>query len=76
MQGTIKILGKSGHEEVTYDTEVPESVEVAKERLKEEKRDKSAAFFDGESGDRIGGSGIPDPEDHEQIVVLPPMAGG
>lgn len=73
MKGTIKTLNNKGHGAVMYDTETKEGVEEANKEIDEARYNRSA-FFDGKTREQItGGVNL---EEHEEVVVLPPMAGG
>jgi hypothetical protein len=73
MKGTVKILDSTGHATLEYDTEVPESVEVAAERVKQERAMQKVAF-DGGTKEQIPGKW--DPQAQEETLIIPPMAGG
>jgi len=72
MKGTIKILDGSGHSVVEYDTETGEGVTKADGTLKSAVRNHSAVF------DAKTRQQIKDPVvgTHEEMLVVPPMAGG
>ncbi len=77
MQGVIKQLNNRGHTEVAYDTDVPESVEVAMAEIRAA-LDRRSMLFDGQTRKQIPisyGSGA-DILEREQILEVPPMAGG
>jgi hypothetical protein len=73
MKGTIKTLNNEGHGAVMYDTETGEGTQDARQELSKAERVR-AAFFDGTTKERITGS--VNLEEHEEILVVPPMAGG
>jgi tRNA/tmRNA/rRNA uracil-C5-methylase (TrmA/RlmC/RlmD family) len=73
MKGIIKILDGSGHSAVEYDTEVPASLEVAQETIKRAKAEHKVVF-DGGTKEAIPGKW--DPQNQEETLVIPPMAGG
>lgn len=74
MQGVVKILDSSGHTEVPYDTEAPESLEVAQERVRRA-MDGGSMLFDTSTkpGERIKDF---KPGEHEEVTVVPPFQGG
>jgi molybdopterin converting factor small subunit len=76
MKGSIKILDASGHTTVTYDTETKDGVEEARAALS---RSRFATLFDAvtkEKVDRTGVTGDTILEQHEELIVVPTMAGG
>lgn len=77
MQGTIKILNSRGHSTVEYDTETG-VVEEAEGILRDAARANSV-LFDAKTREKIEGGpgkGRSVLEEHEEILVVPPMAGG
>lgn len=76
MKGTIKVLNAKGHSEVAYDTEKG-VVQEAEEILEGSSR-ANASIFDGKTKERIDRSEGNDTilRTHEEIIVVPQMAGG
>jgi hypothetical protein len=76
MKGTIKVLNAKGHSEVTYDTE--EGVVEEAEAILEGSSRANASIFDGKTKERIDRSEGNDTilKTHEEIIVVPQMAGG
>lgn len=79
MKGALKVLDAKGHTEVEYDTEAG----VVEEAEKVLKQHSHSAFFDGETRERIPTKRPNTKEDrermlseHEEIIVVAPMAGG
>jgi hypothetical protein len=72
MKGTIKILDGSGHSTVEYDTETGEGVKDATATLQQGTRNRSAVF-DAKTREKINNPVV---GTHEEMLVIPPMAGG
>jgi hypothetical protein len=74
MKGTIKVVNATGHSTVEFDTTVAASVEVANETIKRA-IDMRSKLFDGTTKEEIPPKDWK-PEEHEETLVIPPMAGG
>lgn len=78
MTGSVKILDASGHTTIEFDTEVPESMEVVRERIARatEKEGKKLFKVDPSTkkGDLIEGTW--NPEEDPNVLLVPPIAGG
>jgi hypothetical protein len=75
MQGTVKFLNGSGHSTIEFDTEA--GVVEEAERFLAAASAGGSSFFDGVTRERIGKpGGTPKLGEHEQIIVVPQMAGG
>lgn len=76
MKGTIKVLNAKGHSEVAYDTE--KGVVKEAEAILEGASQSNASIFDGKTKERIGRKEGNDTilQTHEEIIVVPQMAGG
>lgn len=72
MKGTIKTLDGSGHTTVEYDTETGEGVKDATATLQKGTRNRSAVF-DAKTREQINNPRV---GTHEEMLVVPPMAGG
>lgn len=77
MVGTVKILDGSGHTPVAYDTEG--GIVTEAENVLASTRYNRSAVFDGKTKERVSDPAS-DPSkvlsEHEELIVLPPMAGG
>lgn len=77
MKGKIKVLNSQGHSTIEYDTEKG-VVEEAEKILAQAAQGRSV-IFDGTTREQIPGGpgqGRSVLEEHEEILVVPPMAGG
>lgn len=74
MRGVVKIMDSSGHTAVEFDTEVPESAEVAQEKVRRALAG-GAMLFDTSvtPGERITRF---DPTEQTDVTVVPAFAGG
>lgn len=77
MQGTIKVLNRQGHSTIEFDTETG-AVEEAEAILRQAAQERSVIFDAGTREMIPGGPGQGRSvlEEHEEILVVPPMAGG
>jgi len=76
MKGSIKILDASGHTTVTYDTDDPNSMLNATSKLMQTSR--FATLFDAATKEKVDRT-VTDYtilEQHEELIVVPVMAGG
>jgi molybdopterin converting factor small subunit len=76
MKGTIRRLNNQGDTAIEFDTELGVT-EEAEEILGTAARSRSA-LFDGTTRERIGDTASTKTilEEHEEILIVPPMAGG
>lgn len=83
MKGTIKVLNDaSGHSAVEYDTEA--GVVEEAEAILAHAAEMRAVLFDGGTKEKIAGAhqvaaageGRSVLEEHEEVLVVPPIAGG
>ena len=80
MQGTIRVLGNGGDTAVKYDTDAG-IVEEA-EKVLAEANAHGSGLFDGTTKEQIpnparkGGDPRKVLSEHEEVLIVPPMAGG
>lgn len=74
MKGTLKVLNSQGHSAVEYDTEA--GIVDEAERILAEARMQNAALFDGGTKERVPNQPGRTLEEHDELIVVPPMAGG
>lgn len=74
--GMMKVMDPTGHTEITWDSDVPAEVAVAKAAFKELTENKGyQAFRVGENGQRDERLRTFDPE-AEKILMIPQLKGG
>lgn len=71
MTGSVKVVGG---ESVTFDTNVPESLEVAREVYERETVKRRGMAFDATSREPI--TGDYDPADRPEVIITRQFAGG
>jgi hypothetical protein len=79
MKGTVKVLSSNGHDTIVFDTEQG-IVQEAEDALILAARNRSAVF-DTSTREQVPGNvaaGSPGDvlSEHEELLVIPPMAGG
>ena len=77
MKGKLKVMDGSGHTEVVYDTEAG-VVEEAEEILARAAM-QSAVLFDAKTKEKVAAGrdiGKGALEEHEDLLVVPPLQGG
>lgn len=78
MQGTVKILDNSGHTAVPYDTD--KGVVQEAENILVATVINRSAVFDGNTKEQVPRNEMREPgkvlEEHEELLIVPPMAGG
>lgn len=78
MKGSVKVLNAKGHTETPYDTETGITVEA--EAILAQARGEGSMLFDAGTQERITTrpetTGRKILSEHEEVIVVPPMAGG
>ncbi len=75
MQGTLKVLDGTGHTTIAYNTEqgvTKEAIRVLGDHIRHH-----SALFDGQTKERLYPIDLNDMlETHEEVILVPMMAGG